>query len=229
MHKARTMLRACRPERTKSRDSGRDRSRAGNRRNMRKALSFRHPARGSGHCNETRPDTSVLRQENIIGPHRSARRHRINGKRQFAKFLMHFLGHDPRISARTNEKEIKVSRAIKGGLQDSLVQFNHIYDRPCPDAIGETEQRAPMRHAAKSKSTFTVSFYWRRTRQMWGIGAAADCHLLLPLGGSERITAGPDAEVNQYRRRNKHGCVRTHEHNAEHHGRREAMDCLPTE
>src|SRR6476620_7624937 len=120
---------------------------------------FANPARGSGHCNETRSDTSVLRQENVVGPHRGARRHRINGKRQFAKFLMQFLRHGARISARTNEKEIKAIRAIKGSLQDSLVQFSHIYDRPRPDAIRETEQRATMRHAAKSKSTFTVGFY----------------------------------------------------------------------
>src|SRR5262249_41928026 len=73
-------------------------------------------ARESGHRNETRSDTPVLREENVVGPHRRAGRHRINGKRQFAKSLPQMLRHRPRVSASTDEKEIKALRTIEGGL-----------------------------------------------------------------------------------------------------------------
>ncbi len=126
-------------------------------------------------------------------------------------------------------KEIKAIRTIEGGPQGRLVQLGDIHDRPRPNAIGKTKQRAAMRHPGKSKATFTVSLDWRRTRQVWSIGAAADCHLLLPLRGSQSVTAGADAKVNQYRRSNKHRCISADEHDAKHHRRREAMDRLPTE
>ena len=66
-----------------------------------------------------------------------------------------------------------------------------------PSGKHSKEPRCDM--PANRKPRFTVGIDWRRARQVWGIGAAAEGHLLVPFRGREGITAGADTEVNQDR------------------------------
>src|SRR5215510_13883665 len=102
--------------------------------------------------------------------------------------------------------------------------------RPGPDSVRKAEQRAAVRHPGEAKSPATISVYRRWTRQMRGIGAAAERHLLfLPLWRGECVAAGTDAKIDQDRRGDEDRRVGTDQDDAKHHRGGKAMNSLPPE
>ena len=89
-----------------------------------------------------------------------------------AEALPQRLRHAPRIAARCRSEtgRAPAARANTGASAASSMSA-HARDRPGPDAVGQAQQRAAMRHAAEAEAAIAVGVDRRRPRQMRRIGA----------------------------------------------------------
>jgi hypothetical protein len=75
----------------------------------------------------------------------------------FVKSRTQYVRRPPCCGAASDDEEIQICGDRKDARQHFAFDLNGRANRPCPNPVGQTKQRTPMRHSSEAKTTRAVS------------------------------------------------------------------------
>ena len=121
---------------------------------------------GSVDRDQAGADAAVFHEHDVVGTHRRARCHDVDGDVRFAKPLAQSLGQHPRRRAGAEDEKIQGRGAGECERQRVFGHVGRRRHRPRPDPVGQAQKRTAMRHAGETEPAAAMGIDQRLARQM---------------------------------------------------------------